>query len=135
MNPYDPPSTENTSTRIGAASNPAKPLLYLIGGYCLIQGVFMLPVGMFVGLHVLWVCIAMLALGVAAIWLGYQRFDSVVRAGTIAWGVLTTLLILAAIALDPPSMQAVPAWIFIGLLILLIGSVPLIAVRKRAVDS
>ena len=89
----------------------------MIGGLCVVQCIILVPTGLFVGLHILVVGIAMLLFGVSAIWLGQRQFNSFVRLATIAWGVLATLVILAAIAIEPPTARDVGGLIFIGLVL------------------
>ncbi len=135
MNPYDSPKTDFSSNKINTLSNPAKPLLYIIGGFCLFQSVFVVPIGMFVGPQILAAGIAMLVFGTTAILLGRRRFDGFGRSATIAWGVSAILLILIAIGLEPPSTQDIGVLFFTGLVLLLIGAVPVIAIQNRPTNS
>ncbi len=134
LNPYDPPRAEGVAPRTDAASNPVKPLLYVIGGFCVFQSTMMIPSALFVGLRFLSVGIVMLAFGVTAISLGRQRFSRFVRFATIVWGALATLLVLLAIAIEPPSTRDVVGLIFTAWILLVVGAVPLIAFQKTPVD-
>jgi hypothetical protein len=134
LNPYDPPTTNSKSDKIDDSSNPAKPLLYFIGVFCLFQFVIALPTGLFVGPHILGVAIAMLVFGTTAIWLAHRPFDGFGRSATIGWGILAVLLILVAIGIEPPSTEDVAVLIFTGLVLLVVGAVPVIAIQKRPAD-
>ena len=107
MNPFDPPTNSGESDGIRALTNPAKPLLYVVGAFGLLQGVIAMPVGLFTGPHVLGAAVAMLAFSSTAVWLGHRRYDRFGRYATTVWGVLAILLILVATGLQPPSMHDV----------------------------
>ena len=95
------------------------------------QGLVAMPVGLFVGLHILGAAVAMLAFGSTAIWLGYRRYDAFGRYATITWAVLAILLVLVAIAMQSPTINDVAGNVFISLLLLMFGTVLLIAVWRR----
>ena len=113
-------------------ANPSKLLLYVVGAFCLLQGTIGIPVGLFVGPHILGAAIAMFAFGTTAIWLGGRQYDRLGRYGTIAWGCFAILLIVVATGLQPLSRQDVAGIVFIALLLLVVGSVLIIAVWKRS---
>ncbi|XZE33541.1 hypothetical protein SH501x_004327 [Pirellulaceae bacterium SH501] len=133
MNPsYHPPTTDDDSDGTRVLSNPAKPILYVIGAFGLLQGVIGVPVGLFVGPHVLGAAIAMFTFGSTAVWLGHQQYDRFGRYGTITWGGLAMLMILAATWLQPPTTQDVAGIVFIALLLVVVGAVFIVAVWKRS---
>ncbi len=132
MNPYDPPTANEDSDGTCTLTNPVKPLLYVIGAFGLLQGVIAVPVGLFVGAQVLGAAITMLAFGSTALWLGQRKYDRFGRYGTIAWGGLAVLLVLVATGLQPPSTQDAAAMVFIGLLLVVVGTVFVVAVWKQS---
>lgn len=123
MSPYDPPTTSDEFDETRAISNPAKPLLYVIGAFGLLQGVIGVPVGLFVGPHILGAAVAMLAFGSTAVWLGQRQYDRLGRYGTITWGGFAVLLILVATWLQPPSIQDVAGIVYIALVLVVVGAV------------
>ena len=131
MNPFESPIIDENSAHFRAPSNPAKPLLYVSGAFGMLQGLFAIPVGLFVGSHILGAAVAMLFFGSTAIWLGHRRYDRIGRYATISWGVLAILLILGAIALQPPTMKDVAEIAFITLALLVVGTVSVAAAFKR----
>lgn len=132
MNPYDPPTTDDDSDGTRVLSNPAKPILYVIGAFGLLQGVIGVPVGLFVGPHVLGAAIAMLAFGSTALWLGHRQYDRFGRYGTITWGSFAAILVLVATGLQPPKTQDAAAFVFIGLLLVVVSTVFVVAVWKQS---
>ena len=130
LNPYDPPATDDDSDGTGVLSNPAKPLLYVIGAFGLLQGAIGVPGGLFVGPHILGAAIAMFAFGSTAIWLGHRQYDRFGRYGTITWGGLADLLILVATWLQPPMTQDVAGIVFIAFLLVVVVTVLIVAVWK-----
>ena len=132
VKPYHPPTTNGDSDGDRATSNPAKPLLFFVGAIGLIQGVIGVPIGLFVGPHILGAAIASLVFGSTAVWLGRRQYDRLGRCGTIVWGSLAGLLVVVATVLQPPSIDDVAGLVFVALLLVVFGSVLLIAVWKRS---
>jgi len=132
LSPYKLPATDTESDGTCAVSNPAKTLLYVIGTFGILQGAIGVPVGLFVGPHVLFAAIATLSFGSTALWLGHRQYDRFGRCGTMTWGGLALLLILVATWVQPPSTQDVAGIVFIALLLVVIGTVLVMAVWKRS---
>lgn len=126
-----PPTTNRDSGGIHYHSHPAKPLLILMGIYGLLLGGMGVPVGLFVGPHVLSSAVTLLAFGSMALWLGYRQYDRFGRNCTITWAGLAVLLILFATLLQPPPIQDVATIVFIALLLMVAGTVLVVAVRKQ----
>lgn len=101
----------------------------------MLQGLFAIPTGLFVGLHIFGVAIAMFVFGALAIWLGRRQFDGFTRSATICWGMLAMIAIAAGIAEDPALLRSPIAIILLGLLLATFGSVPLIAFIKQPCES
>lgn len=132
MNPYGHSTTNCDSDDTRAQCNPAKPLLYVIGALGSLQGIIAIPVGLFVGPHILGAAVAMLGFGSTALWLAYRRYDRFGRLATITWGVLAIILLLVATILQPPSMFDVAGIVFILFMLLIVSVVLLVAVCKQA---
>ncbi|WP_413432614.1 hypothetical protein [Crateriforma spongiae] len=130
LNPYEPTSTDRDPVSTHG-KNPARPLLFMIGALCTLQGMFALPTGLFVGPHILGAAIAMLLFGATAIWLGIRQFDANGRIATITWGGLAILVLAAAIASEPPSVNDVAVLAFTALVLLIVVAVPAIAILNR----
>ena len=121
---------DGNSAHSPAPSNPAKPLLYVMGAFGLLQGVIGVPIGLFVGPHILGAAIAMLAFGSTAVWLGHRQYDRFGRYGTITWSGLAVLVVLVATGLQPPSVQEVAGIVFIAFLLVVFGTVLVVVVWK-----
>jgi hypothetical protein len=134
VNPYDPPGTESAEESIGPPSHPAKPLLYVIGGFGVFQSIGVVGAALFVRLEFLGLAALMFAIGATGIYLGRQRFTRLVRLGTICWGVSTILLILVAVVIEPPSAWDVAGLVFIGLVLLAVVGVTLVAFQNNPID-
>ncbi|WP_147867750.1 hypothetical protein [Stieleria maiorica] len=94
VNPYSPPNDGAIETPRFSSRNPAKPLLYLAGGYGLVFGSMVFLAGAFVGFHVLVVGIVHLMFGAAAIMLARRPYSQSTRIATVAWSVCLCGLII-----------------------------------------
>lgn len=127
-------ATNNHSESSHAAPHPAKPLLLVIGGLCAMYGMFGIPVGMFVGPHILIPAVVMAAFGSAALWIGLRPYDRLGRIATIVWAMLAIAVLVVAVALEPPTGADVEGIAFLALLLLMIVSILTVAIRKRSVQ-
>lgn len=127
MNPYEAPKTNSDVHRTTTASHPARPLLYLVGLYCLPGAIPPVPVGLAFGQHVPGMAFAMFIFGATAIWLGYRRYDDFARTATIGWGAGATFALLTGIAMEPPRLQDSEAIVRPTLALLIVVAIPLLA--------
>lgn len=130
MNPYEPPDpdVERGLAERGAPANPARVLLYIVGGICVFRGLSLV-------FNVTYE-LTLLAFGGTAIWLARQHFDTTVRLTTIGWSVSAILLVLAVIAIDPPSSKRDVAGAGVaGVALIIAVAIATIAFRRQPIEK
>lgn len=129
VNPYEPPEpdVERGLVKREAGENPARVLLYIVGGICICRGLSLIFNAYFE--------LTLLAFGGTAIWLARQHFDTTVRLTTIGWSVSAFLLVLAVIAIDPPSTRDVARIGVAGVALLLVVAIATITFRRQPIKN
>lgn len=130
MNPYEPPDpdVERGLAKRKAGANPARVLLYIVGGICVIRGLSLIFNAFFE--------LTLLAFGGTAIWLARQHYDTTVRLTTIGWSVSAILLVVAVIAIDPPSSKRdVAGFGLASLALLMVVAIATIAFRRKPIEN
>ncbi|MCC9602306.1 hypothetical protein LOC67_17260 [Stieleria sp. JC731] len=86
-NPYQSPKLDRDE-QATSSSNPAMPLLCLVGGYHVVTGMLAFLSGLQAGLHIIGIGIAMVLLGSATVWIALRRYSQPLRIATIVWGTI-----------------------------------------------
>jgi hypothetical protein len=130
VNPYEAPhSSPSTSSDVAhRLRNRAQPLLYLVGGICVLAAIPMFVAGVSRGSISLLYAATTLGVGISGLWLGYRPFDNLTRVGTVLWGLLAITLILATSIRLPLHAFTL---LVVGLQLLAVAPIPIRAIRQR----
>ena len=129
VNPYEAPQRGHSTRPDGThrVSNRARPLLYLIGGVCVVAAIPMIVAGVSRGPTAMLYASTTLAFGVSGLWVGYRSYDSLTRVGTVLWGLVAITVVLATGIRPPLHLFTL---LVIGLQLLAVAAVPIIALRQ-----